>query len=144
MSISPSGEPLEEDHVVLRCKADRHIYKNLAWFRVTNVSESEQVASVQPCRSLTLPRRPLSETVSSTQQGANVTLELSLPRASQRDEGLYACQVVNIKTGERTCLLRHLSLKGNTNLGAVLFIFVSYGGSDTSLQLIGLCLNFLK
>ncbi|XP_047443321.1 vascular endothelial growth factor receptor 2 [Mugil cephalus] len=111
VSMSPSSEPLEEDHVVLRCKADRHIYRNLAWFRVANTSRSEPFASVEPCRNLTLLRRPLSPTVSSTQQGTNVTLELSLPRASRQDEGFYACQVENIKTGERTCLLRRLSLK---------------------------------
>lgn len=115
MSVSPSNEPLEEDHVVLRCKADRLIYGNLAWFRVINVSESEQIASVQPCRSLTLQRRPLLHAVLSRLQGTNVTLELALPNASRRDEGLYACQVENIKTQERTCLLRRLSLKGETS-----------------------------
>ncbi|XP_071342988.1 vascular endothelial growth factor receptor 2 isoform X2 [Trachinotus anak] len=112
VSVSPSNEPLEEDHVVLRCKADRLIYGNLAWFRVTNTSESEQVASVQPCRSLSLQPRPLQQAVLSNLQGTNVTLELPLPNASRQHEGLYACQVENIKTRERTCLLRRLSLRG--------------------------------
>lgn len=102
--------------MVLRCKADRLIYGNLTWFRVTNISESEQIASVQPCRSLELQRRPLSHAVLSSLQGTNVTLELPLPNASRRDEGLYACQVENIKTQERTCLLRRLSLKGEKNV----------------------------
>nr|XP_020459029.1 vascular endothelial growth factor receptor 2 isoform X1 [Monopterus albus] len=112
VSISPSSEPLEEDHVVMRCKADNLIYDNLAWFRVANISESVQVALVQPCRSLTLQQKPLSQAVLSTSQGTNVTLELLLPNASRHDEGLYACQVENIKTRERTCLLRRLSLRG--------------------------------
>ncbi|KAM7410380.1 hypothetical protein PAMA_001699 [Pampus argenteus] len=112
LSVSPSNEPLEEDHVVLRCKADRLIYGNLAWFRVTNLSESEQVASVQPCRSVSLQQRPLVHTVLSSLRGTNVSLELPLPNASRQDEGLYACQVENIKTGEKTCLLRRLSLRG--------------------------------
>uniref|UniRef100_A0A3Q1GT89 receptor protein-tyrosine kinase n=1 Tax=Acanthochromis polyacanthus TaxID=80966 RepID=A0A3Q1GT89_9TELE len=111
VSMSPSNELLEGDHVVLRCKADRLISGNLTWFRVTNVSESEQVASVQPCRSLTLQRRPMPQAVMLTPQGTNVTLELSLPNASRQDEGLYACQVVNMKTKEKTCLLRRVSLK---------------------------------
>lgn len=115
VSVSPSSEPLEEDHVVLRCKADRLIYTNLAWFRVTNVSESEQVASVQPCRSLVLQRRPLSDGLRSSLQGTNVTLELPLANASRQDEGLYACRVENIKTRERTCLLRRLSLQSEEN-----------------------------
>uniref|UniRef100_A0A8C2ZSD8 receptor protein-tyrosine kinase n=1 Tax=Cyclopterus lumpus TaxID=8103 RepID=A0A8C2ZSD8_CYCLU len=50
VSVSPPGGPLEEDHVVLRCKADKLLYSNLTWFGVTNVSESEQIAPVQPCR----------------------------------------------------------------------------------------------
>lgn len=113
--MTPSSEPLEEDHVVLRCKADSHIYTNLAWFRVFNVSESEQVASVQPCRSLTLQRRPLSDGLRSSLQDNNVTLELPLANASRQDEGLYACRVENIKTQERTCLLRRLSLQSEEN-----------------------------
>ncbi|XP_034556187.1 vascular endothelial growth factor receptor 2 isoform X2 [Notolabrus celidotus] len=112
VSVSPSNDPLEEDDVVLRCKADRLLYRNLAWFRVMNVSESESVPSVQPCRSLTLQQRPLQHAKLSILQGTNVTLELKLLNASRQDEGLYACQVENIKTQERTCLLRHLTLKG--------------------------------
>ncbi|TKS74977.1 Vascular endothelial growth factor receptor 2 [Collichthys lucidus] len=111
VSVSPSNEPLEEDYVVLRCKADKLLYGNLAWFRVTNVSESEQVVSLQPCRSLTLQRRPLSHGMRPSVQGSNVTLDLRLPNATRQDEGLYACQVENIKTQDRTCLLQRLSLK---------------------------------
>uniref|UniRef100_A0A4W6CIS6 receptor protein-tyrosine kinase n=1 Tax=Lates calcarifer TaxID=8187 RepID=A0A4W6CIS6_LATCA len=107
VSVSPSNQPLEElMDVVLRCKADRVIYGNLAWFRVTNISKSEQVAPVQPCRSLSLQPRPLSQVVLSSPQATNITLELPLLNASRQDEGLYACQVENIKTRERTCLLR--------------------------------------
>ncbi|XP_029285675.1 LOW QUALITY PROTEIN: vascular endothelial growth factor receptor 2 [Cottoperca gobio] len=120
VSVSPSNEPLEEDDVVLRCKADKLIYGNLTWFSVSNISESEQIASVQPCRpwwNITvlkehLEQRPQSHVLLSSLQATNVTLELSLPNASPKDEGLYACRVENIKTREKTCLLRRLSLKG--------------------------------
>uniref|UniRef100_A0A3Q4GLS1 receptor protein-tyrosine kinase n=1 Tax=Neolamprologus brichardi TaxID=32507 RepID=A0A3Q4GLS1_NEOBR len=100
-----------EDHVILRCKADSLIYGNLTWFRVTNVSKSEQGTLAQPCRSLTLQPTPLSHAVLTPQPGTNVTLELSLRNASHQDEGLYACQVVNIITGEKTCLLHSVSLR---------------------------------
>uniref|UniRef100_A0A8C5EIC0 receptor protein-tyrosine kinase n=1 Tax=Gouania willdenowi TaxID=441366 RepID=A0A8C5EIC0_GOUWI len=108
LTMSPSNMPIEEDHVVLRCKADSLIYGNLVWFRVNNDSESEHVASVRPCRSVALNEKPLTQAVQSSVSGTNITLELSLPNASRLDEGLYACQVVNIKTKERTCLWRHL------------------------------------
>lgn len=110
VSVSPSSKPLEEDSVVLRCKADSHLYRLLAWYRVANLSESEQ-ANVQPCRSLTLQRRPLSRGVRPGSQGTDATLDLQLPSASRQDEGLYACQVENVKTQEKTCLLRRLSLQ---------------------------------
>lgn len=119
VSVSPSGEPLEEDRVVLRCKADRLLYDSLAWFRVANVSEAEQVSSVQPCRSLALQETPLAQNLRSNLEGTNVTLELPMPNASRKDEGLYACQVKNVKTQETTCLLRRLSLKSERNLSYI-------------------------
>lgn len=118
VSLSPSGEPLEEDHVVLRCKADQLMYGGLAWFRVANGSEAEQLSSVQPCRLLALQETPRSQRLQSNLEGSNVTLELPIPNASRQDEGLYACQVKNMKTQERTCLLRRLSLKSKRNLGS--------------------------
>ncbi|XP_041696266.2 vascular endothelial growth factor receptor 2 [Coregonus clupeaformis] len=111
LSVSPSQQPIEQDQVVLRCKADRLFYGNLAWFRVGNVSDPEQVPAVQPCQALFLSQGPLSQAVLSGLQGTNVTLELPLTNVSRGDQGVYACQVENIKTGERTCLLRHLTLR---------------------------------
>uniref|UniRef100_A0A4W5KGI8 receptor protein-tyrosine kinase n=1 Tax=Hucho hucho TaxID=62062 RepID=A0A4W5KGI8_9TELE len=109
--VSPSRQPIEQDQVVLRCKADRLIYGNLAWFRVENEFDPEQVPAVQSCRGLSLSQQPLSQAVLSGLQGTNVTLELPLTNVSRGDQGVYACQVENIKTGERTCLLRHLTLR---------------------------------
>lgn len=106
--------------MVLRCKADKLIYEDLAWFRVANVTEAEQLSSVQPCRSLVLQETPLSQRLHSNPESANVTLELPMPNASREDEGLYACQVKNIKTQEKTCLLRRLSLKSKKNLSCYL------------------------
>uniref|UniRef100_A0A4W5KI91 receptor protein-tyrosine kinase n=1 Tax=Hucho hucho TaxID=62062 RepID=A0A4W5KI91_9TELE len=111
LSVSPSRQPIEQDQVVLRCKADRLIYGNLAWFRVENEFDPEQVPAVQSCRGLSLSQQPLSQAVLSGLQGTNVTLELPLTNVSRGDQGVYACQVENIKTGERTCLLRHLTLR---------------------------------
>ncbi|KAL1022594.1 hypothetical protein UPYG_G00029680 [Umbra pygmaea] len=110
LSMSPSSQPIEQDQVILRCKADRLIYGNLAWYRVENVSEPVRIPAVQPCRVLSLSPLPLSQAVLSRQQGINITLELPLNNVSWGDEGVYACQVENIKTGEKVCLLQHLTL----------------------------------
>lgn len=98
--------------MALRCKADKLVYTNLTWFLATNVSKSEQDAPIQPCHSMTLQPITQSQAALPSQQGTNITLELMLPNASFQDEGLYACQVVNIKTGVKTCLLRRLTLRG--------------------------------
>ncbi|MED6244680.1 hypothetical protein ATANTOWER_020859 [Ataeniobius toweri] len=108
VSMSPSNKPMEQDDVILRCKADNVLYDKLAWFRVANLSKSEHAESTLPCRLLTL--QPLPQAVMSSLQG-NITLELRLHNASRQDEGLYACQVKNTKTAKSTCILRHLSLR---------------------------------
>ncbi|XP_013889993.1 vascular endothelial growth factor receptor 2, partial [Austrofundulus limnaeus] len=109
VSMSPSDKPMEGDNVILRCKADKLIYSNLTWLFFANMSKSVDLA--QPCHSLTPQPKPLLQAVRSTVQGTNITLELMLPNATHQDDGLYACQVVNIKTSMRTCILRHLSLR---------------------------------
>ncbi|MEQ2298793.1 hypothetical protein AMECASPLE_009024 [Ameca splendens] len=108
VSMSPSNKPMEQDDVILRCKADNVLYDKLVWFRVANLSKSEHAESTLPCRLLTL--QPLPQAVMSSLQG-NITLELRLHNASRQDEGLYACQVKNTKTAKSTCILRHLSLR---------------------------------
>uniref|UniRef100_A0A673WC67 receptor protein-tyrosine kinase n=1 Tax=Salmo trutta TaxID=8032 RepID=A0A673WC67_SALTR len=133
LSVSPSREPIEQDQVVLRCKADRLIYGNLAWFRVENEFDPEQVPAVQSCRGLSLSQQPLSQAVLSGLQGTNVTLELPLTNVSRGDQGVYACQVENIKTGERTCLLRHLTLRGTNlvNVSATTMLICEVTGTPT-------------
>ncbi|CAL8256237.1 unnamed protein product [Merluccius merluccius] len=111
LSVSPSSEPIEEEPVVLRCKADRLLYRNLTWFRPAGTFDVERNPSVQPCHSLSLPRQPLPGATLSGLQGAKLTLELPLASVSRRDEGMYACQVENIQTREKTCLLRALTLR---------------------------------
>uniref|UniRef100_A0A8C4ZWG9 receptor protein-tyrosine kinase n=1 Tax=Gadus morhua TaxID=8049 RepID=A0A8C4ZWG9_GADMO len=111
LTVSPSSEPIEEEPVVLRCKADRLIYRNLAWFRLSGAFDSESTTSVQPCRSLTLAQLPLSQAALSCLPGAKLSLELPLASASRHDEGMYVCQVENIKTREKICLLRSLTLR---------------------------------
>ncbi|KAJ3599918.1 hypothetical protein NHX12_033872 [Muraenolepis orangiensis] len=119
LSVSPSGEPIEEEPVVLQCKADRLLYRNLAWFRLSGAVDSERWGgpSVRPCRSLSLPPQPLlllpapEAPVASGPRDGKLSLELRLSGVVGRDGGVYACQVENIKTREKTCLLRSLVLR---------------------------------
>ncbi|XP_023679444.1 vascular endothelial growth factor receptor 2 isoform X2 [Paramormyrops kingsleyae] len=112
LDMLPSSEPIEHDNVALRCKADKLIYGNLRWFWLgRNMTLTKPLLPAQSCRTLALPAQPLSQAVLSDLEGTNVTLELRFPNVSQHHQGLYVCQVVNIKTKEKTCLVRALTLK---------------------------------
>ncbi|XP_061094805.1 vascular endothelial growth factor receptor 2 isoform X2 [Conger conger] len=111
LTLWPVEDPLEQADVVLKCKADKLIYRNLRWFRLGGEQWSPaHFLPVQPCRGLALPPRPLPQAVLSGLGGPNVTLDLPLSNLSHRDQGLYACQVENTKTRETTCLLHRLEL----------------------------------
>ena len=116
LTVSPSSEPIEEEPVVLRCKADMLLYRNLAWFRLSGTFDSERTPAVQPCYSLSLSQHPLSQAALSGLEGAKLSLELSLASASRRDQGVYVCQVEDIKTRKKICMLRSLTLRGTRSL----------------------------
>ncbi|KAK7889606.1 hypothetical protein WMY93_025166 [Mugilogobius chulae] len=113
LSVSPPDELLKEDDILLRCKADRLIYGNLAWFRVLNISDLDSVASAQPCRSLVLQQVPRSHTVLSQTRDSNMSLELLLPQASAQDEGVYACQCRTTRPGRRLACCDGSRSEGN-------------------------------
>uniref|UniRef100_A0AAY4DD07 receptor protein-tyrosine kinase n=1 Tax=Denticeps clupeoides TaxID=299321 RepID=A0AAY4DD07_9TELE len=108
LRVHPTAQPMVQENVLLKCKADRLLYGNLGWFRVQNVTNP---SSVVPCQNLALPRFPLRQAVLTGLQGPNVSLELPLTNTSHQDEGFYACQVEDLHNNERTCLLYHLSLR---------------------------------
>ncbi len=94
----------------MRCVADRLLYSNLRWYRVTNIANSDASPAAVPCDTL-LPLHQTNVTISGL-QGTNATLDLPIPNATLMDQGLYACQVENVGTSERTCLLHNLRLRG--------------------------------
>ncbi|KAM9435384.1 vascular endothelial growth factor receptor 2 isoform 2-T2 [Clarias gariepinus] len=109
LSVFPSSTPIEGDDVLLRCVVDRMLYSSLSWYRVLN--KSSELPTTIPCASLSLaPLTQPNATITSS-QGPNMTLDLSFPRVSMRDEGFYACQLENIYSSERTCLLHNLHLQ---------------------------------
>ncbi|KAG9331898.1 hypothetical protein JZ751_016636, partial [Albula glossodonta] len=114
LSVWPSQQPLEQGDVVLKCTADRLIYTDLRWFWLGGNGTSPRLGRylpVQPCRVLALPSQPLPQVVLSGLQGPNTTLDLPLSNLSHSQQGLYACHVQNIQTGDTTCLLHYLSLR---------------------------------
>uniref|UniRef100_A0A671LVP6 receptor protein-tyrosine kinase n=1 Tax=Sinocyclocheilus anshuiensis TaxID=1608454 RepID=A0A671LVP6_9TELE len=111
LSVLPSSNPTEGEDVVMRCVADRLLYSNLRWYRVTNIANPDASPAAVPCDTLTLsPLHQTNVTISGL-QGTNAMLDLPIPNATLMDQGLYACQVENVGTSERTCLLHNLRLR---------------------------------
>uniref|UniRef100_A0A9J7XZ01 receptor protein-tyrosine kinase n=1 Tax=Cyprinus carpio carpio TaxID=630221 RepID=A0A9J7XZ01_CYPCA len=93
LSVLPSSNPIEGEDVVMRCVADRLLYSNLRWYRVTNIANPDASPAAVPCDTLTLsPLHQTSVTISGL-QGTNATLDLPIPNATLMDQGLYACQM---------------------------------------------------
>uniref|UniRef100_A0A8C1X800 receptor protein-tyrosine kinase n=1 Tax=Cyprinus carpio TaxID=7962 RepID=A0A8C1X800_CYPCA len=98
LHVLPSSNPIEGEDVVMRCVADRLLYSNLRWYRVTNIANPDASPAAVPCDTLTLsPLHQTSVTISGL-QGTNATLDLPIPNATLMDQGLYACQVENVGT----------------------------------------------
>lgn len=112
LSVLPSSNPIEGEDVVMRCVADRLLYSNLRWYRVTNIANPDDSPAAVPCDTLTLSPLLQTNVTISGMQGTNATLDLPIPNATLMDRGLYACQVENVGTSERTCLLHNLRLRG--------------------------------
>ncbi|XP_051954755.1 vascular endothelial growth factor receptor 2 isoform X1 [Xyrauchen texanus] len=111
LSVLPSSSPIEGEDVLIRCVADRLLYCNLRWYRVINATNPDALPVAVPCDTLTLsPFHQPNVTISGL-QGTNATLDLPIPNATLMDQGLYACQVENMGTSERTCLLHNLRLQ---------------------------------
>uniref|UniRef100_A0A673M5W0 receptor protein-tyrosine kinase n=1 Tax=Sinocyclocheilus rhinocerous TaxID=307959 RepID=A0A673M5W0_9TELE len=109
--ILPSSSPIEGEDVVMRCVADRLLYSNMRWYRVTSAANPDASPAAVPCDTVTLsPLHQTNVTISGL-QGTNATLDLPIPNATLMDQGLYACQVENVGTSERTCLLHNLRLR---------------------------------
>uniref|UniRef100_A0A673N708 receptor protein-tyrosine kinase n=1 Tax=Sinocyclocheilus rhinocerous TaxID=307959 RepID=A0A673N708_9TELE len=120
LSVLPSSNPIEGEDVVMRCVADRLLYSNLRWYRVTNIANPDASPAAVLCDTRTLsPLHQTNITISGL-QGTNATLDLPIPNATLMDQGLYACQVENVGTSERTCLLHNLRLRGYLYVSAAL------------------------
>uniref|UniRef100_A0A671NEW6 receptor protein-tyrosine kinase n=1 Tax=Sinocyclocheilus anshuiensis TaxID=1608454 RepID=A0A671NEW6_9TELE len=100
-----------EERVISPLYTDQLLYSNMCWYRVTSAANPDASPAAVPCDTLTLsPLHQTNVTISGL-QGTNATLDLPIPNATLMDQGLYACQVENVGTSERTCLLHNLRIR---------------------------------
>uniref|UniRef100_A0A8C4SI23 receptor protein-tyrosine kinase n=1 Tax=Erpetoichthys calabaricus TaxID=27687 RepID=A0A8C4SI23_ERPCA len=113
MNLLPSDEPIEKDNVTVQCKADRFTYKNLKWYQMKNnpFSNRHRELLVLPCKHLNLPEENIEGVSNFEQDEENIILELNFQMISSKAEGAYVCQAENVKTGEKHCVVKRLSVK---------------------------------
>lgn len=83
-------EPREGRDLRLVCIANRHLYSDLSWYRITNQSTVSEGASV------------LGGEL--TEGHFSHTLHLLLKNVTAQDSGTYRCSATHLLTGERTHL----------------------------------------
>ncbi|XP_062841606.1 vascular endothelial growth factor receptor 1 [Trichomycterus rosablanca] len=85
-SISIEEEPREGRDAHLSCVANKHLYSNMTWHRVTGGSEAMVNGSDLGGRM--------------TEEEYSVTLRLTLKNLTVRDSGRYRCSATHLFTGE--------------------------------------------
>uniref|UniRef100_W5L4K5 receptor protein-tyrosine kinase n=1 Tax=Astyanax mexicanus TaxID=7994 RepID=W5L4K5_ASTMX len=80
-SVSLDNEPRERADVHLSCVANKHLYSNVSWYRVTNTSAVPMGGEL-------------------TQEEFSLTLRLMLRNLTARNSGLYRCFATHLFTGE--------------------------------------------
>uniref|UniRef100_A0A671LYU3 receptor protein-tyrosine kinase n=1 Tax=Sinocyclocheilus anshuiensis TaxID=1608454 RepID=A0A671LYU3_9TELE len=114
--VLPSSNPTEGEDVVMRCVADRLLYSNLRWYRVTNIANPDASPAAVPCDTLTLsPLHQTNVTISGL-QGTNAMLDLPIPNATLMDQGLYACQFAYVQMGYTAEILHKLECTSQISL----------------------------
>lgn len=114
VDIQPSENPLEQEKVSLYCSADNYTYEQLQWYRLDpQALQDEQGKPQEPdCRSVHLYANGLDGQLSFQEPSNSWVLDYTIPAIQLRDEGHYVCEVQSRRSGEKQCLIRYISVRG--------------------------------
>lgn len=114
MDVQPSDNPLEEEKVSLCCSADNYTYEQLQWYRLDPKALQDEQGKHQEldCRSVHRYARALTGRLSFQDLSNSWVLDLTLPAVRLQDEGHYVCEAQSRRSGEKQCLFRYISVKG--------------------------------
>lgn len=111
VNVYPSENPLEQDKVSLCCSADNYTYEQLRWYRLDPHALRGKPQELD-CRSVHLYAVALDGQLIFQEASNSWVLDYTLPAIQLQDEGHYACEAQSRRSGERHCLFRYLSVKG--------------------------------
>lgn len=117
VDIEPSENPLEQDKVSLRCSADNYTYEHLRWYRLDPLAlQTEQGKYTHTagldCRSVHQYARALDGQLSFLEPSNSWVLDFPVPSVRPQDEGHYVCEAQSRRSGEKQCLFRYVTVRG--------------------------------
>lgn len=112
-----SSENQEQEKVSLCCRADNYTYENLQWYRLNTWALRDEQGGPRDCRSIHLYAETLDSQLSFQESSNSWILNFTLPSIQLQDEGHYVCEARRRRGGEKQCLFRNISVKGETREG---------------------------
>lgn len=117
VDIEPSENPLEQDQMSLWCSADNYTYEHLRWYRLDpQALQEEQGRSTHTagldCKSVHQYARSLDGRLSFREASNSWMLDFTVPSVQLQDEGHYVCEAQSRRSGEKQCLFRYVSVRG--------------------------------
>lgn len=115
MDLQPS-EHQEQEKVSLCCRADNYTYESLRWYRLDpRALPAQQAGSGElDCRSVHQYAASLDSELSFQEWSNSWILNFTVLSIRQQDEGHYVCEAQRRHSGEKQCLFRYVSVKGET------------------------------
>lgn len=115
MDLQPS-ENQEQEKVSLCCRADNYTYESLRWYRLDPraLLDEQGRPGELDCRSVHQYAVTLDSELSFQESTNSWILNFTLLSIQLQDEGHYACEARRRRSGEKQCLFRHISVKGET------------------------------
>lgn len=114
VDIQPSEYPLEQEKVSLCCSADNYTYGQLQWYRLDPRALQDEEGKPQEldCRSVHHYADALDGQLSFLEPSNSWVLDFTIPSVQLQDEGHYVCEAQSRRSGDKQCLFRYISVKG--------------------------------
>lgn len=114
VEAQPSENPLEQERVSLCCSADNYTYEQLRWYRLDPQALQDEQGKPQEldCRSVHLYADALHGQLSFQAPSNSWVLDYTIAAIQLQDEGHYVCEAQSRRSGEKQCLFRYVSVKG--------------------------------
>lgn len=115
VDVQPS-ENQEQEKVSLCCQADNYTYESLRWYRLDpRALPGEQGRPGElDCRSVHQYAVTLDSELSFQEWSNSWILNFTMLSIQLQDEGHYVCEAQRRRSGEKQCLFRYVSVKGET------------------------------